>query len=95
MNTKSSASSAIPPEGITVAQWWKNRRKEAVRVRLGSYEGHALVDVRTWFGEEGKLKPGKGFAASVKHLPRLATEITKALAKARELGLIDGGASDE
>jgi hypothetical protein len=42
------------------------------------------------------LKPGKGFAASIKHLPRLAAEITKALAKARELGLlVDEEASDD
>jgi hypothetical protein len=37
------------------------------------------------------LKPGKGFAAEVRHLPRLAAEIAKAAAKARELGLIDNG----
>jgi hypothetical protein len=86
--------SSTIPEPIIVAEWWKNRRKEAIRVRLSEYEGRALIDVRTWYGDEGKLKPGKGFAASIKHLPRLAAEITRALAKARELGLIVEGAAD-
>lgn len=79
-------------EPVVVAEWWKNRRGEAIRVRLSTYEGHDLVDVRSWFtGDDGKLKPGKGFAASIKHLPRLAAEIHKAVEKARELGLLDGG----
>jgi len=43
------------------------------------------------------LVPRKGFTASVKHLPRLAAALAKAVAKATELGLItddvhnDGG----
>jgi hypothetical protein len=83
-------SSARPTlrEPIIVAEWWKNR--SGVAIRLSTYEGHNLVDVRSWFtGDDGKLKPGKGFAASIKHLPRLAAEITKALRKAAELGLVD------
>jgi hypothetical protein len=83
-------------EPITVAEWWKNRRGESIRVCLSAYEGRNLADVRTWFpGDDGKLKPGKGFAAEIRHLPRLAAAIVKAEAKARELGLIDdGGACD-
>jgi hypothetical protein len=51
---------------------------------------------RTWHTADGKLKPGKGFAAEVRHLPRLAAAIAKAEAKARELGLVgDEGAGDE
>jgi Transcriptional Coactivator p15 (PC4) len=82
------------PEPITVAEWWKNRRGESIRVRLSTYEGRNLADVRTWYTEDGKLKPGKGFAAEVKHLPRLADAIAKAEAKARELGLIEGPADE-
>ena len=83
-------------EPVTVAEWWKNRRGELIRVCLSAYEGRNLADVRTWFpGDDGKLKPGKGFAAEVRHLPRLAAAIAKAEAKARELGLIDDGAADE
>ncbi len=96
MTNRTSVQRAIIPEPITIGEWWKNRRKELIRVRLSEYEGRALIDVRTWYGgDDGRLKPGKGFAATIKHLPRLAHEITKALAKARELGLIDAGAGDE
>lgn len=77
------------PEPVTIAEWWKNRRGESIRVRLSTYEGRNLADVRTWYTEDGRLKPGKGFAAEVKHLPRLAAALAKAETKARELGLID------
>lgn len=80
---------------VTIAEWWKNRRGESIRVQLSAYEGRDLVDLRTWFpGDDGKLRPGKGFAAEVKHLPRLASALAKAEAKARELGLIDDKAAD-
>jgi hypothetical protein len=83
-------------EPVIVAKWWKNRRGEAILVRLSHYEGHNLVDVRNWYsGDDGKLKPGKGFAATVKHLPELAKAIQKAEVKARELGLITDGAGHD
>jgi hypothetical protein len=84
-------------EPITVAEWWKNRRGESIRLALNRYEGKDVVDLRTWYtAEDGKLKPGKGFAAEVRHLPRLAAAFAKAEAKARELGLIgDKGTGDE
>jgi hypothetical protein len=78
-----------PFEPITVAEWWKNRRGESVRLVLNEYQGRAVFDLRTWYTADGKLKPGKGFAAEVRHLPRLAQEIAKAESRARELGLID------
>jgi Transcriptional Coactivator p15 (PC4) len=56
---------------------------------LSEFQGRSIFDLRTWYtGEDGKLKPGKGFAAEVRHLPRLAAAVAKAEAKARELGLI-------
>jgi hypothetical protein len=64
---------------------------DAIRLVLNEYEGRNIFDLRTWFTADGKLKPGKGFAAEVRHLPRLAAEIAKAEAKARELGLISSG----
>jgi hypothetical protein len=84
-------------EPLVIAEWWKNRRGESVRLTLNRYEGRDVVDLRTWYtGDDGKLKPGKGFAAEVRHLPRLAAAFAKAEAKARELGLIgDNGAGDE
>ena len=82
---------------IEIAKWWRNRRGEAVRVQLSTWEGHNLIDIRIWRSSDGKLVPGKGFAASVRHLPRLAAAIAKAVGKATELDLIsadndDGGA---
>jgi Transcriptional Coactivator p15 (PC4) len=76
------------PAPVTVAEWWKNRRGESIRLVLNEFEGRDIFDLRTWYTADGKLKPGKGFAAEVRHLPRLAAEIVKAEAKARALGLI-------
>jgi hypothetical protein len=75
-------------EPITIAEWWKNRRGESIRLALNQFQGRSIVDLRTWYTEDGKLKPGKGFAAEVRHLPRLARAFAKAASKARELGLI-------
>jgi len=75
-------------EPIVIVRWWKNRGGESVRVTLSTYADRNLVDLRTWFTADGKLQPGKGFAAEVKHLPRLAAALAKAVAKATELGLI-------
>jgi Transcriptional Coactivator p15 (PC4) len=84
------------PEPIEIAKFWRNRRGEAIIISLREYEGRALIDCRIHFtNKEGKLKPtGKGFALVVLRLPELAKAINKALAKARELGLLpDEGAS--
>jgi len=77
-------------EPITVGEWRKNRQGESIRVRLNTYEEHNnLLDIRTWFtGDDGVLKPGKGFAYSIRHLPKLLDVLTKAAAKARELGIL-------
>lgn len=80
-------------EPVIVAEWWKNRRGDSIRVCLNTYEGHNLVDIRSWFSGDGRLKPGKGFSCNIRHLPRLAKEIEKALTEARRLDLI--AADDE
>jgi hypothetical protein len=80
---------------LTVAEWWKNRRGESVRLVLNEFEGRNVIDLRTWYTADGKLKPGKGFAAEVKHLPRLAAALAEAEAKARELGLIEATATED
>jgi hypothetical protein len=79
-------------EPITVSEWWKNRSGESIRVTLSTYADRNLVDIRTWFTADGKLVPGKGFASDVRHLPRLAAALAKAVAKATELGLIENDA---
>jgi Transcriptional Coactivator p15 (PC4) len=73
---------------ITVAEWWKNRRGESVRLVFNQFQGRSIFDLRTWDTADGKLKPGKGFAAKVRHLPRLAAEIAKPKSGRREMGLI-------
>jgi hypothetical protein len=79
-------------EPIEVAKFWKNRRGEAIVVRLSTYEGHDLVNLRSWYtAHDGELRPGKGLACSVRHLPELAAAVTKALEKARALRLLDDG----
>ncbi len=87
------------PEPVEIAKFWRNRRGEAVIVCLREYEGRALIDCRVHFtNKEGKLQPtSKGLSLVVLRLPELAKAISKALAKARELGLIDdeSGGSDE
>jgi hypothetical protein len=75
------------------AALWKNRRGEAIVVRLSEYEGHILIDQRNWFtAQDGTLKPGKGMACSVRHLPELAAALNKALIEARARGLLDAEA---
>ena len=79
------------PEPIVVDRFFKNRRKDVIVVSLSTYEGKNIVDVRQHFhNEQGQMKPtGKGVAMVVARLPDLAAAVTKALTKARELGLIE------
>jgi hypothetical protein len=66
-------------------------RTDAIRVQLKGYEGHNLIDVRVWFtGDDGKMRPGKGFCAGVRHLHRLQAAISKAVDEARARGLLAG-----
>jgi hypothetical protein len=83
------------PGPVEVAKFFKNRRKDVIVVSLSTYEGKNLVDVRQHFhNEQGQMRPtSKGVAMVVLRLPDLAKAVNKALAKARELGLIpdEGG----
>jgi transcriptional coactivator p15 (PC4) len=85
------ATLAVP---LTVAKFWKNRRRnESVHVTLSEYEGHPLINVRVYAtGTDGIDRPTpKGIALGVGKLPELARAIAKAEAHAREIGLITGG----
>lgn len=76
------------PDEIVVSEWPLNKR-EIARVTLALYKGTWLINLRKWFeGDDGELRPGKGFALSAKHLPRIAEAVTNALSVARERGLI-------
>jgi hypothetical protein len=80
------------PEPIEIAKFWKNRRHDAVVTTLSTYEGRNIVDVRQHeMSTDGRLlRTKKGVAMVVLRLPELAAAINKALAKAKELGLLDG-----
>ena len=77
-------------EPVVISEWKKNRAGDTIRLTLKSFEEHNIVDLRTWFSRDGQRLPGKGFACSIRQLPAIAVAIATALAKARELGLIDG-----
>jgi hypothetical protein len=75
---------------IEIARFWKNRRGEAIVARLSEYEGHILIDqCNSFTAQNGTLKPGKGLACTVRHLPELAAALNKALIEARARGLLD------
>jgi hypothetical protein len=81
---------AVP---IKFAEVVKNRKQDTIIVQIKTYEQSNLVDVRNWWrAVDGELRPGKGFACSVRHLPVLAKAFAEALAKAKELGLVEASA---
>ena len=80
---------SVLAEPVVIAEWSKNRAGESIQISIRNYDGLDLIDIRTFFGSaDGQRRPGKGFAASVRHLPQLAKAISLALAKATELGLL-------
>jgi hypothetical protein len=86
------------PEPITIAKFWKNRRRnESVHVSLSEYEQHVLINIRVWCtGTDGIDRPTpKGVAMAIRKLPELARTLVRAEAKARELGLLDDDGAAE
>lgn len=74
---------------LIIGEWPKNDR-ETLRVRLGEYRGHPIIDIRYWFRTpEGELRPGRsGITMAAKHLHRLAAALAAAEALAEQRGLI-------
>ncbi len=78
-------------EPILIARWPTRRDGTEARVQIKQYAGLHLIEVRTWWPDKaGEHQPGKGFSCGVRNLPALAKAIEDALAKARELGLVEG-----
>lgn len=78
---------------LVIAEWDRNAR-EIVRVALDQYKGRHTIDVRVWYCDDsgGALKPGRsGITLALKHLPDLSDAMAKALAQARQRGLLDEG----
>jgi len=89
----------ILAETLVVAKFWKSPRNKAqhVRLDLSEFKGHALLNIRIWStGTDGIDRPTpKGIALTVRRLPELAAAVAAALAKAQELGLLDGPAGGD
>ena len=83
-------------EPVVIAKFWKNRQHDAIITSLSTFEGRNLVDVRMHhMNKAGCLVPTpKGVSLVVLRLPELAAAVNSALAKARELGLLDDEASE-
>lgn len=71
--------SARIAQAITVAEW--PRGNGQVRVRLDSYNGRDIIDIREWYRDgAGELRPGKkGIAMSTGRLPDLARALAEAV----------------
>jgi hypothetical protein len=74
---------------VTIAEWPRNDR-ETIRVRIDSFNGRDIIDVRSWYTDKaGELRPGRaGLTVSIKHLPDLADALTKALVEVEARGLL-------
>ncbi|GGI23775.1 hypothetical protein [Bradyrhizobium guangdongense] len=79
-------------------RFFKNRRKDVVAVTLQPFtpagkETINVVDVRLFAMDRSgaNVPTPKGVSMSVNRLPDLHEAVTKALKKAQELGLLDGG----
>jgi hypothetical protein len=81
-------------EPVIVHRCWVNRQHDALIVSLSTFQDTNIVDVRKHsMTRDGRLVPtAKGIALKVTRLPDLLKAITKAVERARELGLLD---SDE
>jgi len=70
-----------------------NNAREQVRVSLGWYQGHDLIDVRITVelnAETNAMVPTKkGFSLRVEKLPELIAALRRALDEARRRGLLD------
>ena len=76
-------------EPLKVDSFWRNRRHEAVVSTLSTFEGRNIFDVRIHEMSQGRLVPTRrGVAVVVLRLPDLAKAVNKAMAMAKELGLL-------
>ena len=76
----------------TVIATVRKNAVEELRVALGEYRGHNLVNVRIWASYDSadseKRPTKKGFALRVEQLPELIAALKKAEAAARAAGLL-------
>ena len=89
-------------EPIEIAKFWKSarNRKQSIVLAIKHYEGHTFLDCRLFdTNAEGQSVPtAKGVTIGMARLSEFSAAVTKAMAKAKELGLLaddDHGASDD
>jgi hypothetical protein len=80
----------LAEQPIEIGKFFKNRKGDFVVVQIKQFEGTTFLDIRQFFtAEDGKSFPTKkGVAIGLHKLEELAGLIDKAIAKARELGLL-------
>ncbi|WP_338692481.1 transcriptional coactivator p15/PC4 family protein [Bradyrhizobium sp. 26S5] len=72
-----------------VAEWPKGPN-ELVRVSLGKYHGHTIVNIRVWYQSSGEtFRPSKNGVSL--GLAKHALKIRKALKKAEEIARVEEG----
>jgi hypothetical protein len=78
-------------EPIVIGKFFKNRKGDFIVVQIKQFERGTFLDIRQFFtGDDGKSLPTKkGIAVGLHKLDELAGLINKAIAKARELGLLE------
>ena len=78
-------------EPMIVGEWLSNSRGDMGRVSVEFFKGTCAIHLFRWFEDDGQMIPGKGnlIAISVKNLPTFAEVMARAVAFARERGLIE------
>ena len=78
-------------EPMIVGEWPSNSRGDIGRVSIEFFKGTCAIYLFRWFEDDGQMIPGKGnlIAISVKNLPTFAEVMARAVAFARERGLIE------
>ena len=78
-------------EPIEAGRFFVNRKGDICVIQLRDYDGTLLFDARRYVtGADGITRPtAKGIAIPVRKLPEFARAVSRALDKARELGLIN------
>jgi Transcriptional Coactivator p15 (PC4) len=73
-----------------IAEWPINSR-EHFHVSIEQFQGTWIFSARRWFeADDGSMRPSKrGFSIGLKHLPAIAENTARALAVARERGLLE------
>jgi hypothetical protein len=89
-NARGGATLADP---IPIAKLWKSPRdrRQTIVLAIKQYEGHTFLDCRLHdTNQDGQTVPTKkGLTVGMPKLQEFAAAVAKALATARELGLID------